>query len=111
MQTPTAVLRCIVGLWDSLDAIGPEVPATPLKEQMDVLMEEARCVLERRLSPRDFRSEVDPVWALEALDGVADLVEFAYEHGFHEEGFDRPEMLRTLAKLFRELVVRQKGHK
>lgn len=42
----TPILRRIVGLWDSLDAVGPEVPAEPLKRQMDALIEEARSIVE-----------------------------------------------------------------
>lgn len=67
------VLRRIVGLWDSLDAIGPEISAAPLKAQMDALMEEARDVLEY---------EWDVLLMLAALEPFARM---------HREGSDPTE--------------------
>lgn len=46
MNKATEALRRIIGLWDSLDAVGPEEPAEPYKEQMDAAVNDARKVLE-----------------------------------------------------------------
>lgn len=39
----------------------------------------------------------------QAVDGAAHLIDFAYEHGFHEEGFDRPVILLKLADRLRRI--------
>jgi len=63
----TDALRRIIGLWDSLDAVGSDEPAEPYKEQMDAAVNDARKVLEDAYR----EAAADPAYAAEMRDLTA----------------------------------------